>query len=299
MGLREMRLIKEIKKMIDESGALRKKGERIGFVPTMGYLHEGHLSLIKKAREECSTVIVSVFINPLQFGPNEDLDRYPRDLRRDCRLAEKQGVDYVFNPEAGEMYGADFGTTVSVEKINKIMCGKNRPIHFDGVCTVVLKLFNIVKPHVSYFGEKDYQQLVIIKKMVRDLNVPVRIEGCPVVRERDGLAMSSRNRYMSPDERKDAAVLYGCLKTAAETIKNGNKNLKEIKDRAMEVLSKTHSIKIIDYFEFRNARNLDEIYDISKYLKEEPDGKLLISSALWIGKTRIIDNIIIGPDITA
>lgn len=290
-----MQLIEKVTEMQEESISLRKKGEKIGLVATMGYLHDGHLSLMRKAREACTTVITSIFVNPLQFGPNEDLDRYPRDLKRDFELAKKLDIDYIFNPDSGEMYDRDFNTSVSVKSINKIMCGKYRPIHFDGVCTAVLKLLNIIQPHVSYFGEKDYQQLVIIKKMVRDLNVPVDIVGCPVVREKDGLAMSSRNKYLSPVERKDATVLYMCLKSAAESIKNGQKNLEKIKEQIKETFFRTPSIEDVDYFEFRDPQNLDEINDITKYLEEKPGGELLIAAAIWIGKTRIIDNIVFKP----
>ena len=290
-----MQLIKEVEKMRKKMLYLRQRGEKIGFVPTMGYLHEGHLTLMRKARGECSTVVISIFVNPIQFGPSEDLERYPRNLKRDRLLAESQGVDYIFNPEAEEMYGEGFNTSVSVRDLNKIMCGKYRPAHFDGVCTVVLKLFNIICPHISYFGEKDFQQLVIIKKMVGDLNLPVEIVGCPVVRESDGLAMSSRNKYLSAQERVEATVLYRCLELAAEMIKNGQKDTVEIKKHVMDIFSETNLLKKVDYFDFRDPQDLKEIRDISKFLKERPDRELLIASAIWIGKTRLIDNIIVKP----
>lgn len=209
-----MVVVQKIQEMKEIAKKLKKEGKSIGFVPTMGYLHEGHLSLVRLSKQQNDITIMSIFVNPIQFGPNEDYDRYPRDFERDKSLAEKEGVDYIFYPSVEEMYPEDFKTVVSVKKITEIMCGKSRPGHFDGVATVVLKLFNIVNPDRAYFGQKDAQQLAVIKQMVKDLNLDVEIVPCPIVREQDGLAMSSRNVYLSEEERKSATVLYRALNLA-------------------------------------------------------------------------------------
>lgn len=282
-----MEIIEKIEDMRNKSRALREANEKIGFVPTMGYLHEGHLSLIRMAKNECSKVVMSIFVNPIQFGPGEDFERYPRDFERDCRISEKEGVDYIFHPSSQEMYGEDYLTFVEVEKLSGIMCGAARPGHFKGVCTVVLKLFNIVNPHVAYFGEKDYQQLVIIKKMVKDLNLPLLVKSGPTVREKDGLAMSSRNKYLSREERKNATVIYTCLNLVQELIYKGERDLSKIKKEVLDRLKENESVSKIDYFDFRDPESLDEIEMIGKH------GRILAATAVWIGSTRLIDNKII------
>ncbi|MBC7333002.1 MAG: pantoate--beta-alanine ligase [Actinobacteria bacterium] len=282
-----MEIIEKIEDMRNKSRALREANETIGFVPTMGYLHEGHLSLIRMAKNECSKVVMSIFVNPIQFGPGEDFERYPRDFERDCRISEKEGVDYIFHPSSQEMYGEDYLTFVEVEKLSGIMCGAARPGHFKGVCTVVLKLFNIVNPHVAYFGEKDYQQLVIIKKMVKDLNLPLLVKSGPTVREKDGLAMSSRNKYLSREERKNATVIYTCLNLVQELIYKGERDLSKIKKEVLDRLKENESVSKIDYFDFRDPESLDEIEMIGKH------GRILAATAVWIGSTRLIDNKII------
>lgn len=283
-----MEIIEKIEDMKKKSQSLRENNEVLGLVPTMGYLHQGHLSLIRMAKKECSKVIISIFVNPTQFRPGEDFEKYPRDLERDCKLSEEEGVDYIFHPSAEEMYGKDYLTFVEVEKLSKIMCGVARPGHFRGVCTVVLKLFNIVNPHKAYFGEKDYQQLVIIKKMVEDLNLSLVVRAGPIIREEDGLAMSSRNKYLSTEERKDAVIIYKCLNLAQELVDKGEKDLLKIKKVVLEKLKEKKSVSKIDYFDFRNPESLEEI----KVIGEHPD-KILAAAAVWIGNTRLIDNKVI------
>ena len=202
-----MKIVSTINEVREQVKEWKKEGNTIGFVPTMGYLHEGHASLIDAARKNNGKVVVSIFVNPIQFGPNEDLDSYPRDLEHDAKLCEEHGVDLIFHPTPEEMYGDNFYTFVDMDVLTKELCGLSRPVHFRGVCTVVSKLFNIVTPDNAYFGQKDAQQLAIIKRMVKDLNMPLSIHGCPIIREEDGLAKSSRNTYLSPEERKAALVL--------------------------------------------------------------------------------------------
>lgn len=283
-----MEIIKKSKRMVSTSELLKSKGEKIGLVPTMGYLHKGHISLIKRARAECSKVFVSIFVNPIQFGPKEDFARYPRNFKRDCSFSEKAGADYIFFPSTDEMYEKDFKTFVEVQDLGDIMCGSSRPGHFRGVCTVVLKLFNIIRPNIAYFGQKDYQQLVIIRKMTKDLNVPVEIAECPTVREEDGLAVSSRNKYLSSDERKNAVVLFQSLKLAEELIINGQKNLEIVRKAALEKLESNPFVSKIDYFDFRDK---DMLYEIERI--DQKAARILIASAIWIGETRLIDNILL------
>ncbi|ACM61067.1 pantoate--beta-alanine ligase [Caldicellulosiruptor bescii] len=279
-----MVVVQKIQEMKEIAKKLKKEGKSIGFVPTMGYLHEGHLSLVRLSKQQNDITIMSIFVNPIQFGPNEDYDRYPRDFERDKSLAEKEGVDYIFYPSVEEMYPEDFKTVVSVKKITEIMCGKSRPGHFDGVATVVLKLFNIVNPDRAYFGQKDAQQLAVIKQMVKDLNLDVEIVPCPIVREQDGLAMSSRNVYLSEEERKSATVLYRALNLAKEMIEKGQKDVSSIK-RAMEEMILKEKYTKIDYIEFVNN---DTFEIISKV-----EGKVLIALAVFVGKARLIDNIVV------
>uniref|UniRef100_A0A7C5V1D0 Pantothenate synthetase n=1 Tax=Caldicellulosiruptor owensensis TaxID=55205 RepID=A0A7C5V1D0_9FIRM len=279
-----MVVVERIQKMKDIVKRLKKEGKSIGFVPTMGYLHEGHLSLVRASKQQNDVTIMSIFVNPIQFGPNEDFDRYPRDFERDKSLAEKEGVDYIFYPSIEEVYPEDFKTVVSVKKITEIMCGKSRPGHFDGVATVVLKLFNIVNPDRAYFGQKDAQQLAVIKQMVKDLNLDVEIVPCPIVREQDGLAMSSRNVYLSEEERKSAAVLYRALNLAKEMIEKGEKEVSSIK-RAMEEMILKEKHTKIDYIEFVNNDTFEVVSKV--------EGKVLIALAVFVGKARLIDNIVV------
>jgi len=265
----------------------RKKGLTIGLVPTMGYLHEGHLSLAREAVRQCQKVFMTVFVNPAQFGPSEDLGKYPRDLKRDKVLAEKAGIDYIFCPEEGEMYGKNHLTYVYVEKLSEIMCGAHRPGHFRGVTTVVLKLFNIIVAHKAYFGRKDYQQLAVIKKMVEDLNINMEIVDCPTVREEDGLALSSRNKYLSRRERENAPVIYRVLKEAETKFISGEKEPGTIKKEALQKLRGNPYIKRIDYFDIRDAATLDEVNTA------RTPGNTVIATAVIIGETRLIDNVVI------
>jgi len=280
-----MRLICSIKKMYEFSKTAHLKGKTIGFVPTMGYLHEGHLSLIRKARKENDLVVVSIFVNPLQFGPKEDFKRYPRDLKRDMKMAKEAGADLIFYPDAKDMYPDGFKTYVNVEELSDKLCGKFRPGHFKGVATVVTKLFNIVSPDIAYFGQKDAQQAIIIKRMVKDLNIPIKIKVLPIVRERDGLAMSSRNTYLNEKERKDALVLYQALNLAKDLIKRGITDTDKIIKKMRQLIKKKKNAKI-DYIEIVEMDNLSPVKKVS--------GKCLIALAVWIGKTRLIDNIIIN-----
>jgi len=283
-----MKILKKITECKSVVNNLKKKGFITGFVPTMGFLHEGHLSLIKMARKECGRVFISIFVNPTQFGPGEDFEKYPRDIKRDISLAEKGGTDYIFYPTAKEMYDTDFKTSIEVKELGSIMCGKYRPGHFAGVATVVLKLLNIVRPDKAYFGQKDYQQLVIIKRMVDDLNLDVEIIGGPTIRENDGLALSSRNKYLSVEERKNAIILYECLNMAKDMIKKGEKGLEEIRKTIMTDLEKNRFVKKVDYFDFRDPGTLEHVKRVDNDSKN-----ILAATAVWIGRTRLIDNMII------
>lgn len=273
--------INDLKRKLKEE---RKKGKSIGFVPTMGYLHEGHLSLVRESVKENDVTVVSIFVNPIQFGPGEDFNRYPRDIERDKKLLEKEGVDYLFFPSNEEMYPAGYKTFVEVNELGKKLCGKSRPGHFKGVTTVVLKLFNIVQPDRAYFGQKDAQQAIIIKKMVQDLNMDVEIVVMPIVREEDGLAMSSRNVYLDEDERKNATVLYRSLKEAEKLIKGGERDAEKIKNRMREIVM-SYPKAVIDYIEIVDTEELNPVNPIK--------GKVLIALAVYIGKARLIDNIIV------
>jgi pantoate--beta-alanine ligase len=278
-----VRLVKSVKAMKKLSEVSRKKGASIGFVPTMGYLHDGHLSLVRKAREQNDLVVVSIFINPTQFGPKEDLKKYPRDMKRDLELLSEQKVDAVFCPSVGEMYPEGHGTYVEVKGLSDKLCGASRPGHFKGVATVVAKLFNIVNPDAAYFGEKDFQQLVIIKKMVADLNMDVRIVSMPTVREPDGLAMSSRNSYLSKEERSRATAIFRSLKLAKTLAGSGIRSAVKIKSM-MAKLMKASKLKI-DYISISDPQTLEE--------KKAVSGKTLVAVAAYAGKTRLIDNIVV------
>lgn len=283
-----MKIIRKIKKCRSVAAGLRKKGFKIGFVPTMGALHLGHLSLIRMARQDCGKVFISVFVNPTQFGPEEDYKKYPRNIKKDCILAEKEGADYVFFPAINEMYKSDHKTLVIVEELDRVMCGKYRPGHFKGVTTVVIKLLNIVNAHKAYFGQKDYQQMVIIKKMVEDLNLDVDIISGPTIRESDGLAVSSRNKYLSFEERENAVVLYQSLNMAKDMVKCGEKDLEKIRRSALKNLKSNKFVKSVDYFEFRDPVTLDKVKKAEKKQRS-----LLVASAIWMGNTRLIDNVVI------
>lgn len=259
----------------------------IGFVPTMGYLHEGHLSLVRRAKQECQTVVMSIFVNPLQFGPGEDFDRYPRDLERDAALARQAGVDVLFYPSVDEMYGEGTLTTVQVRKVSEPLCGASRPGHFDGVATVVAKLFNIVGPDRAYFGLKDAQQVAVIERMVQDLHFPVTIVPCPIVREADGLALSSRNVYLSETEREQALILSRSLREAEEKLKRGElEHAEEIKEYVRRRIS-TMPLAEIDYVEALTYPDLEPFF-------RWEGQRVIVAVAVKFGATRLIDNLLIG-----
>ncbi len=281
-----MRLIKTIKAMREFSLKARQEGRTIGFVPTMGYLHEGHLSLIAAAKKECDTVVVSVFVNPTQFGEGEDLDNYPRDIERDMRLAGEEGTDAIFIPSVEEMYPAGDLTRVEADKtLTGILCGRTRPGHFDGVVTVVAKLFDIVQPDRAYFGQKDAQQTVVIKQMVRDLDLPVEIRVMPIVRESDGLAMSSRNVNLDPDQRLQALALYRALEKAKGLVAGGERSVANIKEEMLSLLSEGKDISI-DYIEGVDADTLRPVNEVQD--------NMLLAVAAFVGGTRLIDSAIIN-----
>ncbi|MDD3577851.1 MAG: pantoate--beta-alanine ligase [Candidatus Cloacimonetes bacterium] len=256
-------------------------GSKIGFVPTMGYLHEGHLSLVDASRKECKITVVSIFINPAQFGPNEDLASYPRDLERDLNLLRERGVDYVFFPSSGQMYPDGYHSWVEVEALSNILCGASRPGHFRGVCTVVLKLINLVRPHRMYMGEKDYQQLTILRTMAVDLNLPLRIVGCPIVREPDGLAKSSRNVYLDQSQRQIARSLSEALQMAQSQARSGILDSAELIRQATEHLQSRGAR--VDYVSIVDSRTLMPHAQIDEY------SRMLL--AAYVGKTRLIDNL--------
>lgn len=279
--LKIVHTIREVREYVSQ---WKKEGLSVGFVPTMGYLHEGHQSLIKKSVEENDRTVVSIFVNPMQFAPTEDLESYPRDLNADAQVCEKTGADLIFNPEPEEMYKNGFCSFVDMIGPTAELCGKSRPIHFRGVCTVVSKLFNIVMPDKAYFGQKDAQQLAVIKRMVTDLNIPVEIIGCPIIREADGLAKSSRNTYLNEEERKAALILSKTVFMGQELIKGGLRNSKELialmkKNIESEPLAKIDYVEVVDFD------------DIS--IKDTISDNTLIAMAVYIGKTRLIDNFIV------
>lgn len=276
-----MKIVKTVQEVRDIVNEWRKEGLKVGLVPTMGYLHEGHQSLIAKSVAQNDRTVVSIFLNPIQFGPTEDLESYPRDPERDAKLCEDTGADLIFRPDVSDMYYDDFCTFVDMDIITKNLCGNSRPTHFRGVCTVVLKLFNIVKPDRAYFGQKDAQQLAVIKRMVRDFNIDIEIVGCPIVREADGLAKSSRNTYLNPDERKAALVLSRSLKKGMDVIKTGETNSKKIIAAITEVIN-TEPLAKIDYVSVVDAVTMQDVEAIKN--------DVLVAIAVKIGKTRLIDN---------
>lgn len=263
---------------------MKKEGKSIGFVPTMGYLHEGHMSLVKTAKKHTDVVVMSIFVNPKQFGPKEDFEKYPRDLKRDEELARGAGVDVIFYPSVEDMYPQGYATYVSVERLTDALCGESRPGHFKGVATILTKLFNIVKPDVAYFGQKDIQQALMIKKMTQDLNMGIEIKITPIVREKDGLAMSSRNMYLSETERKDASILCQSLKQAESLIKQGERDAKKIIKIIEDMIRQRPAAKI-DYVRVVETKELKDIKAIS--------GEVIIALAAFFGQTRLIDNTIV------
>ena len=279
-----MEIYGEIDKVRNQVKEWKKSGLTIGFVPTMGYLHEGHKSLIDAARKENDRVAVSIFVNPMQFGPKEDLASYPRDLEKDAALCEAAGVDLIFHPQPEEMYAPDFASYVDMDGLTAQLCGKSRPGHFRGVQTVVLKLFHIVAPDRAYFGQKDAQQLAVIKRMVRDLNVDIEIIGCPIVREEDGLAKSSRNTYLNEAERKAALVLSRSLKAGRELLESGETKAAAIRQAVIQEIEKEPLAKI-DYVEIVDFDTITPV--------DEVNGSILAAIAVYIGKTRLIDNFIV------
>ncbi|MBT9170880.1 MAG: Pantothenate synthetase [Actinobacteria bacterium] len=279
-----MKVISTIKELRAELSKERQEGKTIGLIPTMGYFHQGHLELMRRAREECAVVVVSLYVNPTQFAPSEDFESYPRDFERDKRLAENVGVDYLFCPSNAEMYLPNHLTYVEVEKITNKLCGASRPHHFKGVTTVVAKLFNIVKPDKAYVGQKDAQQVVVIKKMVKDLNFDLEIVVVPTAREEDGLAMSSRNTYLSAVEREEALVLSKSLQHAKELIDSGERIAQKIKEE-MQKLIKSKPHVNLEYISICDHKTLEELSRI--------EGETLIALAAKAGKVRLIDNIVI------
>lgn len=298
-----MKRIPSIAEMRNFSRDCRAKGARLGLVPTMGALHEGHLSLVRAARAKSEVVAVSIFVNPTQFGPNEDFERYPRDLEKDCELLGREGVDVVFAPHVEGMYPQKFPrlptsgksgaassseptTWVTVDGLSDRLCGQSRPGHFRGVATVVAKLFHIVEPDVAFFGQKDAAQVAVIKRMVRDLNIPVQVAVCPIVRESDGLALSSRNAYLRPDERKMALVLHASLQRAQKMFDDGERDAARIETEAKKAFVWQPAVKL-DYFEIVDPETLESIAEIKK--------QSLVAVAAFVGNTRLIDNILLEP----
>lgn len=279
-----MKIITTIPEMKAAVRVVKDRDGTIGFVPTMGYLHEGHLSLIRAARQKAGATVASIFVNPAQFGPAEDFKAYPQNLERDAAMLDREEVDFLFHPSAEEMYPKGQRTYVEVPDLQDKLCGRFRPGHFRGVCTVVLKLFEIVRPDVAFFGQKDAQQAIILQRMVRDLNLDIRLEILPIVREADGLAMSSRNSYLSPAERQAARILSGSLREAEERIRRGERNSDALLARMREMIGR-ESLTRIDYVEAVETDNLNPVTEIGN--------GTLIALAVFIGQTRLIDNLIV------
>ena len=284
----KMKVIESIREMQSFSEDLRLRGKRLAFVPTMGYFHDGHLQLMKEAKKAADYVVVSIYVNPTQFGPKEDFSKYPRDLDRDLKLAKSVNVDVVFCPSDREMYPAHYQTYVNVEKVTRNLCGLSRPVHFRGVTTVCSKLFNIVKPHAAIFGKKDFQQYITIKRMVDDLNMDMEIIGYPTVREKDGLAMSSRNKYLSRGERPSALTLFKALKLAQKLYAKGERTSSVI-IHAVEKLIKSAPCTEIDYIKICDTKRLSDV--------EQIKGETVMAIAVNVGKTRLIDNHVFGEEL--
>lgn len=283
-----MRVVSTVNEVRNQVKAWKKEGLSIGFVPTMGYLHEGHASLIKRAVSENDKVVVSIFVNPMQFGPTEDLASYPRDLEADSKLCEEMGAELIFHPEPEEMYDQGFCSFVDMNGLTNALCGLSRPVHFRGVCTVVNKLFNIVTPDKAYFGEKDAQQLAVIKRMVKDLNMDIEIVGCPIIREADGLAKSSRNTYLSDESRKQAVILSKSIFMGKKMIEDGERNAKKVID-AMKDMINSASLTKIDYVEIVDVNTMKSIDEIK--------GEILCAIAVNVGgEARLIDNFMMKVD---
>ena len=279
-----MKIITSIEEMQKESERLRMEGKRIGLVPTMGFLHEGHLSLVREIKKHCDIIVMSIYVNPTQFSPDEDFQDYPRDLNRDKRLAEQEGCHIIFYPNSEEIYPKNYLTYVEVKKITKIMCGTSRPIHFKGVTTIVAKLFNIVKPNVAVFGQKDAQQAIVIKRMAKDLNFDIEIIVAPIIRDKDGLAKSSRNTYLASHQRKQALVLSQSLKAAKKRILSGEKKSNKIKKIIKNMIEEKPDANI-DYIEIVDPETLE--------FKNEINADVMIALAVKFGTIRLIDNIIV------
>ncbi|MDO5580653.1 MAG: pantoate--beta-alanine ligase [Planctomycetia bacterium] len=286
MAERKPEVIHDPKELQSRLAELRKQGKKIGLVPTMGALHYGHLSLAIAAKEENDISVVSIFVNPKQFAPNEDFDKYPRILEKDLDLLEQIGVDFAFVPSSSDMYPVGFDANVHVGGVSEILEGSFRPTHFDGVATVVLKLFLITGADTAYFGQKDFQQVAVVRKMVRDLNVPIDIVSCPIIREKDGLALSSRNRYLSEEERKSALILYEALGQAEFMIHSGTRNAAAVKAELRRMIEAVPDAEI-DYIEIADPASLIEMENIA--------GNVVVLLAVRIGKTRLIDNMIVQP----
>ncbi len=280
-----MQVVRKIKEMQKISDQLGREGRRIGLVPTMGYLHEAHLSLVRKAKESCGVVVVSIFVNPTQFGPDEDFKRYPRDEEGDKAKLKAEGVDLLFIPEIDGMFPAGYQTYVDVAEVSKGLCGDFRPGHFRGVATVVAKLFNIVKPHAAVFGEKDYQQLIVIKRMVKDLDFDIEVIPGVLVREEDGLAMSSRNAYLSPEERRSALVLYRSLIKGKDLFTSGEKKVSVLLKTVKKSIESMEGVNL-QYVEIRDAETFEKVETVTR--------PSVMAVAAMVGKTRLIDNVIMG-----
>jgi pantoate--beta-alanine ligase len=289
-----MRVVRTIQELREALEYMRQGGHGpIGFVPTMGYLHDGHASLLRRAGEMSNTVVMSIFVNPLQFGPNEDYDSYPRDERRDLELAEREGVDIVFIPSVEEIYPEPTRTTVAVSSLTSRLCGASRPGHFDGVTTVVNKFFNIVQPDYAFFGLKDAQQVAVLRRMVSDLNMSVEIVPCPIVREGDGLALSSRNVFLSPEERGQALVLSRSLREVRQSIEEGKiRTIAEVQQLLVSVISSA-PLAVIDYTEILTFPNLESLEE--RTLLTDLEGEIIIALAVKFGRTRLIDNNVFTP----
>lgn len=281
------RVITPIADLRREVHIARSHSRRVGFVPTMGYLHRGHVSLLEEARRQCDLVVLSIFVNPTQFGPNEDFERYPRDLKSDLAHANSAGVDIVFCPEREALYPEGYQTFVEVRELERGLCGERRPGHFVGVATIVLKLFNIVQPHVAFFGEKDYQQLQVIRRMVRDLDLEVAVVGLPIVRDPDGLALSSRNAYLSPEERSRGLALSRALFAVQDRLHAGERESAVLLDTATRILKAEPDVRL-DYLELRHAESLAPVTGRI----EQP---AVLAVAAFVGKTRLIDNVLLRP----
>lgn len=282
-----LEIIHSVTEMQCRADELRRQGKRIGFVPTMGFLHEGHLSLMRVARRLSDVLVVSIFVNPAQFGPGEDFDTYPRDLDRDLTCCRQESVDIVFTPSRTDLYPEHFETTVRLDALPNHLCGLSRPVFFTGVATVVAKFFNMVKPHVAVFGEKDYQQLLVIRRMVQDLNIDVEIVGAPLVREPDGLAMSSRNNYLTAQQRPAAQLLYQSLCKARQMVDNGVRESERILAEAEKIIG-THAVNDIDYLSICDMQTLEAVEII--------DRPVLMALAVRVGTVRLIDNCVIEPN---